>query len=136
VELAAAKADGWNTCWQWTFEDYRPRAAHARRAVEDAGRDPDEFTLSLGLYTLVGEDEADLKRRFERLKQRSPQGLLDGMTLAQYRHGRLVGTVEQVREQLGGWEEIGVALVVACLGAVPFSVIEPDDLDVVVAAAS
>jgi alkanesulfonate monooxygenase SsuD/methylene tetrahydromethanopterin reductase-like flavin-dependent oxidoreductase (luciferase family) len=136
VETAAAHADGWNTCWQWTPEDYAPRAEHARHALEENNRDPNDFALSLGLYTLVGEDEADLRRRFERLQQRSPPGVLDGVTLADYRHGRLVGTVEQVREQVAQWEALGVTLLIACLGAVPFSVSDPDDLAPVAAAVS
>jgi alkanesulfonate monooxygenase SsuD/methylene tetrahydromethanopterin reductase-like flavin-dependent oxidoreductase (luciferase family) len=116
VELAVAKADGWNYCWQATPEEYGPRAARVKEARPD-------FTLSLGLYTLVGEDEADLRRRFDRLKAVSPKG-------------RLVGTVEQVQEQLHQWSNLGVTLVVACLGAVPFSVTDLDDLDPLVAAVS
>jgi alkanesulfonate monooxygenase SsuD/methylene tetrahydromethanopterin reductase-like flavin-dependent oxidoreductase (luciferase family) len=129
VELAVAKADGWNYCWQATPEEYGPRAARIKETRPD-------FTLSLGLYTLVGEDEADLRRRFDRLQRTSPQGVLDGMTLDQYRQGRLVGTVEEVREQLAVWSALGVTLVVACLGAVPFSVTDLDDLDPLVAAVS
>lgn len=134
VELAAAKADGWNTCWQMTPVDYAPRASAARAAVERSGRDPDTFTLSLGLYALVGESEADLEARFRRLQRLSPPGVLDGMTLAQYRHGRLVGTVEQVAEQLRRWEDLHVAVVIACVGAVPFAVVDIDDLDPLAAA--
>jgi alkanesulfonate monooxygenase SsuD/methylene tetrahydromethanopterin reductase-like flavin-dependent oxidoreductase (luciferase family) len=134
VQLAAAKADGWNTCWQMTPEEYAPRVEEVRRHLEAGQRDPDDFTLSLGLYTLVGEDERDLKARFGRLQQHSPKGLLDGMTLADYRRGRLVGTVEQVKEQLARWAELRVGVVIACLGAVPFSVTATDDLDPVVSA--
>ncbi|HEV7888604.1 MAG TPA: LLM class flavin-dependent oxidoreductase [Acidimicrobiales bacterium] len=137
VELAAAKADGWNTCWQWTPEDYAPRAAHARQAAAQHGKGPDDFTLSLGLYTLVGEDQKDLERRFERLKATAPSGTISPTTtLADYRLGRLVGTIAEVRQQLQRWADLGVALVIACLGAVPFSVTDPDDLDPVVAAVS
>ncbi|MDQ1443691.1 MAG: hypothetical protein QOI20_155, partial [Acidimicrobiaceae bacterium] len=133
VRLAAAKADGWNTCWQWTPQDYAPRAADAL----DHAPDPDRFALSVGLYTLVGEDEADLRRRFERLKATSPPGVVDpGTTLDEYRQGRLVGTVDQVREQVQAWADLGVTTLIACLGAVPFSVTDMDDLEVVVAAGS
>ncbi|MDQ1439121.1 MAG: hypothetical protein QOK43_2750 [Acidimicrobiaceae bacterium] len=133
VQLAAAKADGWNTCWQWTPQDYAPRAADAL----DLAPDPDRFALSVGLYTLVGEDEADLRRRFERLKATSPLGVVDpGTTLDEYRQGRLVGTVDQVREQVQAWADLGVTTLIACLGAVPFSVTDMDDLEVVAAAGS
>ena len=36
-------------------------------------------------------------------RQTSPPGVLDGVTLDEWRQGRLVGTVEQVREQAAGW---------------------------------
>ena len=64
-------------------------AAPRRRgaACEDAGRDPDQFWRSLGLYALVGEDERDLARRFERLRAATPAGVLDGVTLDEWRTG-------------------------------------------------
>jgi alkanesulfonate monooxygenase SsuD/methylene tetrahydromethanopterin reductase-like flavin-dependent oxidoreductase (luciferase family) len=98
------------------------------RACERAGRDPSTVERSLCLYALVGEDEADLRRRFERLQQRTPPGVLDGVTLDEWRRGRLVGTVEQVREQLAEWAEVGVATVVAGVGALPFAVSDVEDL--------
>ena len=66
------------------------------------GRDPATVTRSLGLYTLCGEDERDLARRFERLQAVTPPGVLDGVTLDEWRDGRLVGTVDEVREQAAG----------------------------------
>jgi alkanesulfonate monooxygenase SsuD/methylene tetrahydromethanopterin reductase-like flavin-dependent oxidoreductase (luciferase family) len=125
--LAARKADGWNTGWQAWPDDYVPRAEQARQHAPD----PDVFHLSLCLYGLVGEDERDLRRRFERLKQHSPPGVVDpDTTLDDYRDGRLVGTVEQVHEQLHQWAEVGVRSVIVCLGPVPFSLTDIDDLDV------
>jgi alkanesulfonate monooxygenase len=134
AELAADVADGWNTGWGWTPEDYEPRMKAVRNRLEEQGRDPDQFTFSVNLYALVGEDDRDLRARFERLQAQSPKGVLDGMTLHDYRQGRLVGTVEQAAEQLAQWAELQVAHVVVCLGAVPFSSADPDDLDPVVAA--
>ena len=75
-----------------------PRACSSARATRSAAI-PATVRRSLGLYALCGEDEADLARRFERLRALSPPGVLDGMTLDEWREGRLVGTVEQVREQ-------------------------------------
>jgi alkanesulfonate monooxygenase SsuD/methylene tetrahydromethanopterin reductase-like flavin-dependent oxidoreductase (luciferase family) len=128
LDLVARRADGWNFGWMATPEDYTPKLDRLRQACDRHGRDPGDIALSLGLYTLVGEGEADLRRRFERLRESAPPGVLHAATVDEYRPGRLVGTVEQVREQLAGWDEVGVRLVVACLGAVPFSVTEPDDL--------
>ena len=82
------------------------------RACEAIDRDPATVTRSLGLYALCGEDEADLDRRFERLRAMSPPGVLDGVDLDQWREGRLVGTVDQVREQAAGWAGLGVETLV------------------------
>ena len=102
LALVAELADGWNTCWVWTPDAYRERLGVLERACEAIGRDPATVTRSLGLYALCGEDEADLARRFERLRALSPPGVLDAVTLDEWREGRLVGTVEQVREQAAG----------------------------------
>ena len=88
------------------------------------------------MYALVGEDEADLARRYERLQRQSPKGVLDGTTLSEWREGRLVGTVEEVREQLDVWRELGVATLILCAGAVPFSVVDDDGVGMLAAACS
>jgi probable F420-dependent oxidoreductase len=129
LALAAELADGWNTCWVWTHEQYRERLAVLERACAAVDRDPATITRSLGLYALCGEDDADLARRFDRLRATSPAGVLDGMTLDEWRHGRLVGTVEQVREQAAGWADLGVETLVVGIGAVPFAVTAVDDLE-------
>lgn len=134
LDLVARHADGWNTCWQWTPEAYRERLGVLDRACEAAGRDPATVWRSLGLYTLVGEDEADLERRYERLRAASPPGVLDHVPLETWRAGRLVGTVAQVREQVATWNDLGVETLILCTGAVPFAVSHPDDLEVAVRA--
>lgn len=132
--VVAAHADGWNTVWSWTRDAYRERLEVLHRACDDAGRDPATVTLSLGLTTLVGEDEIDLRRRYERVQASSPKGVLDGVSLDEWRKGRLVGTPEQVRDELTGWAEFGVSTFVVGLGALPFALSEPDDLDLVASA--
>jgi probable F420-dependent oxidoreductase len=129
LALVAEVADGWNTCWVWTPDGYRERLEVLARACDAIGRDPGSVTRSLGLYTLCGEDERDLERRFERLRAVSPRGVLDGVTLEQWREGRLVGTSEQVREQADAWAALGVETLVVGLGAVPFAVTALDDLE-------
>ena len=134
LALAAELADGWNTCWVWTHEDYRERLAVLERACAAVDRDPATVTRSLGLYALCGEDDTDLTRRFDRLRATSPAGVLDGVTLDEWRHGRLVGTVEQVREQAAAWADLGVETLVVGIGAVPFAVTAVDDLEPLAAA--
>jgi alkanesulfonate monooxygenase SsuD/methylene tetrahydromethanopterin reductase-like flavin-dependent oxidoreductase (luciferase family) len=131
LSLVADSADGWNTCWAWTPAAYRERLEVLERACEAVDRDPATVTRSLGLYALCGEDERDLQRRFERLQAVSPPGVLDAVTLDQWREGRLVGTVDQVREQAAGWEALGVETLIVGLGAVPFAVTALDDLELV-----
>jgi alkanesulfonate monooxygenase SsuD/methylene tetrahydromethanopterin reductase-like flavin-dependent oxidoreductase (luciferase family) len=135
-EVVAPHADGWNTVWAWTPEDYAARLAVLHRACERHGRDPAGITLSIGLTALVGEDDADVRARFERLAAVTPKGVLDGTTLDEWRRGRLVGTVEHVREQVEEWRRLGVLLLVVNLGALPFSVTDTDALDLVASAVS
>ena len=129
LATVAACADGWNTCWRWTPDEYRERTVSLERSCEQLGRDPATVWRSLGLYALVGENEADLARRFERLRACSPAGVLDGVSLDDWRVGRLVGTIEQVREQVAGWEALGVETLIVGPGSVPFHVGSLDDLD-------
>jgi len=128
LRLVAEAADGWNTCWVWTTDAYRERLAVLERECERVGRDPASVTRSLGLYALVGESEADLERRFERLRTVTP-GVLDASTLGEWRNGRLVGTVTEVREQAAGWEALGVETLIVGVGAVPFQIGALEDLE-------
>ena len=129
LRTIARHADGWNTCWAWTPSAYRERLGALERACDAVGRDPVTVSRSLGLSTLVGESEADLGRRFERLAERSPPGVLSGQTLATWRDGRLVGTVEQVREQVATWADLGVETIIVGAGVVPFQIVAADDVE-------
>ena len=133
LRLAAEHADGWNTCWVWTPGDYAARRAVLDAACARAGRDPATMWCTLGLYALCGENERDLEQRFERLRASSPPGVLE-MDRGQFREGRLVGTVEQIREQLDVWDGLGVETLVLGAGAVPFQVSAPDDVELLLEA--
>lgn len=132
--VVARHADGWNMVWAATPDSYRERLGVLGAACERVGRDPASVTRSLGLYTLVGEDERDLARRFERLRELTAPGILDGTSLAQWREGHLVGTVEQVREQVGEWRAVGLDSLVVGAAAVPFAVVSGDDVEMIAAA--
>ena len=126
--VVARRADGWNAAWTWTPDSYRERLRVLHRACEAAGRDPDTVTRSLGLYTLVGEDRRDLRQRFDRLRDLSPPGVMEGRSLDEWRRGRLVGTVDEVRDQAAEWEALGVDTLILSVGALPFSVTVGDDV--------
>ncbi len=128
IRLAAQRADGWNTVWVWEPEAYAERLRVFERACEEVGRDPARAWRTLGLYTLVGEDEADLAARYRRMQEQAPGGMLDGVGLDEWRAGRLVGTVDEVRAQLRDWKELGVHQLVACVGPLPFAVSHPEDV--------
>lgn len=129
LRLVAERADGWNTCWVWTPDAYRERLGVLERACEAVGRDPATVWRSLGLYALCGEDRRDLAARFERMRQRAPRGVLDGVDLGAWRRGRLVGTVEEVRAQVEEWDALGVETLVVGPGSVPFEVTATDDVE-------
>ena len=128
LRLVAERADGWNTCWVWTPEQYAERRLVLERECERIGRDPESVWCSLGLYARCGEDEADLERRFERLRSSTPAGVLDRVSLDEWRRGRLVGTSDQVREQVAQWGDLGVETLILGVGAVPFHLGNRDDL--------
>jgi len=134
LRLVAERADGWNTCWTWTPDAYRERLEVLDRACEQVGRDPCTVWRTLGLYTLCGEDQRDLARRFERMAAEAPPGVMRGMDLAHFRTGRLVGTVDEVRAQIADWAALGVDTIVAGVGAVPFHVARRDDVEIIGAA--
>jgi alkanesulfonate monooxygenase SsuD/methylene tetrahydromethanopterin reductase-like flavin-dependent oxidoreductase (luciferase family) len=128
LRLVARHADGWNTCWAWTVDEYRERLQVLERECERVDRDPSTVWRTLGLYALCGEDERDLARRFELMRVNSPPGVLDGLELSEFRVGRLVGTVDEVRAQVAEWEALGVDTLVLGVGVVPFHVTSLDDV--------
>jgi alkanesulfonate monooxygenase SsuD/methylene tetrahydromethanopterin reductase-like flavin-dependent oxidoreductase (luciferase family) len=128
LRLVAQHADGWNTCWSWTFDAYRERLQVLERECERIDRDPATVWRTLGLYALCGEDQRDLARRFELLRANTPRGVLDGVDLADFRVGKLVGTVDELRAQVAEWEGLGIESLVLGVGAVPFQVTSTDDV--------
>ena len=129
LRIAAQRADGWNAAWRWTPEVYAERAAAARRACERAGRDPATFRLSLGLFTVVGEDEADLRRRFELMGRRLPAGAGEKLGLDTLRTECLAGTTDQVVERVAAFADLGVSELIVCPAPVWFSMPDPSMVD-------
>src|SRR5436190_6542380 len=128
IQLAVEHADGWNTCWVWTPDAYRDRLDVVERSCDKIGRDPATVWRSLGLYALAGEDHADLERRFARMRDLMPPGVVNE-TLDEWRAGRLVGTVDEVRAQRDEWDALGVETLIVGAGPLPFSVTTLDDVE-------
>jgi probable F420-dependent oxidoreductase len=129
LRLAARHADGWNTVWRWTPEDYGKKVRRAREICEDEGRDPATLRLSIGLYTLLGENPHDLVARFRAMQRWMPGGALDGELLDAFMVDTLTGTPEQVLGRLAAFAELGVEEVIVSPAALPFAVPDPTILE-------
>ena len=127
--LAARYADGWNTVWRWTPQAYAPLASAARAACEREGRDPATFRLSLGLFTVVGESEADLAERYERIGRVLPPGVIEATPLDALRVDGLVGTPDAVLERLSRFADLGVSDLIVSAAPVWFALPDPSMLD-------
>jgi F420-dependent oxidoreductase-like protein len=102
--LAARYCDEYNTPVP-TLDDIQERKDAVTRASEAAGRDPLPFSIMTCL--LVGDDDAELRERAGRLAQRIGQSA-DAL-LSDPPPAWLVGTVDQVTEQLAQRRDAGVA---------------------------
>ncbi|MBA3349529.1 MAG: LLM class flavin-dependent oxidoreductase [Actinobacteria bacterium] len=136
LEVVARVADGWNLSWLGTLEWYRERLGAAARACEKAGRDPRTLRRSVGAYMLCGRDDRDLTTRWERLVERTPSGVLSGeagrpIRFEDWRRTSFAGTVEEVLDDLGRLADLGVEEVIVSLGALPFQIVDEDDVALV-----
>ncbi len=129
LRLAARSADGWNVVWRIAPEEYVARARDADRACERVGRDPETLRRSVGLYTLVGENERDLASRFDALRRWTPGGALDGTRLEAYGVDTLTGTPQRILDRVGAFSDLGVEEIVVCLAPIPFAVYDMSMLD-------
>jgi F420-dependent oxidoreductase-like protein len=101
--LAARYGDEYNTVFA-TIDEVRERRAAVERACEAAGRAPMPFSLMTGV--LVGSDERELRGRAERLAALMGQ---DAAAFAAHPPaGWIVGTVEQVAEQMAALRDAGL----------------------------
>ncbi len=131
LRLAARLADGWNTVWRITPEAYAERVAAARAACERVGRDPATLRLSLGLFTVLGEDEGELERRYRLMAERVPPGLADQLPLETLRREGLAGTPEQALERLARFAELGVEDLIVSPAPIWFCLPDPSMLELI-----
>ncbi|HEU4488641.1 MAG TPA: LLM class flavin-dependent oxidoreductase [Actinomycetota bacterium] len=137
LQVAARTADGWNFSWLGSQDVYAERAAAADQACLEHDRAPSDLVRSVGAYVLAGRDEKDALRRFERLAQRTPAGVLSGdspqgaVSWEEFRRSRIAGGVPEVIDRLGALREMGVDEVVVGLGAVPFQLSDEEDIELI-----
>ena len=137
LDTVATSADGWNFSWLGSIDTYRDRSAAADKACANNNRDPQSLRRSVGAYVLAGTDENDTKRRFERLIERTPPGVLQtpnggaAVSWEEFRRDRVAGTVQEVVDRLGELVDLGVEEVIVSLGAVPFQVADLEDVELI-----
>lgn len=135
LKTAARVADGWNFSWLGSVDAYAERRTVADRSCELIDRDPGTLRRSVGAYVVAGADGPDVQRRYERLLDRTPAGVLndakDGAAVSWdgFRTSRIAGTTGEVVDQLGRLTELGVEEVIVGLGALPFQVADGEDID-------
>ncbi|MGZ8613489.1 MAG: LLM class flavin-dependent oxidoreductase [Actinomycetota bacterium] len=129
LRLAARYADGWNAVWRWSPEAYGERVEAARATCEREGRDPKTFRFSVGLYSLLAESDAAFQAVFERGRASMPGGAMRGENEESWRADTLSGTPDQVIERIRSFEAVGVEEIVVAPWVLPFSVQEPEMVD-------
>jgi F420-dependent oxidoreductase-like protein len=108
--LAARYASEYNTVFA-SPDQVRERRARLDAACREVGRDPATLTMSLMTVTVVGTDEADLRRRIEGLlATQGASGDPDAFRERHAGHG-LVGTVDEVRDRLADYRDAGITRV-------------------------
>jgi F420-dependent oxidoreductase-like protein len=105
VVPAVRFADEYNTVYVSATE-----AAERRRVIDDAcrdhGRDPATLTLSVMTACIIGSDDAEVRARTSRVKERVG-GVVDEFLRSRAEQW-IVGTVEQARGRLQELEHAGV----------------------------
>jgi probable F420-dependent oxidoreductase len=129
LALAARLADGWNTVWRVSPERYADMVGAVRSACETAGRDPATFGLSLGLYSLIGEDEPSARAAFERGRAAAPGDAMAGDDYGSWVADTLSGTPEQVLERVAAFEALGVRELIVSPWVLPFAIHEADQVE-------
>jgi probable F420-dependent oxidoreductase len=125
LRLAVRHADGWNAAWRWTPQAYGERVQAAHAECETAGRDPASFRLSVGMYSLLAEDEASYDALFERGRAAMPGGAIDTDTSRTWRADTLSGTPDDALERIAAFEALGVEEIVLAPWVLPFAIPEP-----------
>jgi probable F420-dependent oxidoreductase len=129
LRLAARYADAWNVVWRMSPESYLDKVEDVRRACEAEGRDPATLRLQVGLYSLIGEDEAAARAAFERGRAAAPGDAMVNDDHGSWLADTLSGTPAQVLERVAAFEELGVDEIVVAPWVLPFAIHEPEQVE-------
>ncbi len=129
LRAAARSGAGWNTVWRMAPDTYAAALDGVRAACDEAGRDPETFGLSVGLYGTVGRTEDDARAAFERARAGFPGDAMRDETWNSWRADTLSGSIEQVRERADAFAALGVTDLVVSPWALPFTIAEPEQVD-------
>jgi len=129
LRLAARLADGWNTVWRVAPETYVRKVSDVHAACDAAGRDPATFGLSVGLYSLIGEDEASARAAFDRGRAAAPGDAMAADDYGSWRADTLSGTPDQILERVAAFEALGVGELIVSPWVLPFAIHEPDQVE-------
>jgi probable F420-dependent oxidoreductase len=124
LRLVVRHAAGWNTVWRWAPGDYGEKIRDLERISREEGRDAATVRRTVGLYTLVGEDERDLGRRWAALQRWTPGGALDAVAIEAYAGDTLTGTPEACVKRLARFGELGVEEVIVSAASLPFAIFD------------
>jgi probable F420-dependent oxidoreductase len=129
LRLAARYAAGWNVVWRFSDAWYRDRLEEVAGVCEGVGRDPATFRRTVGLYSVLGDDEQAARVAFARGRAAMPGGALDDDTYERFRDETLSGTPQDAIARLQALEAMGVEEVVVSPWVLPFAVCEPAQID-------
>ena len=129
LRLAARLADGWNVVWRMSPGAYAEKVSDVCAACDAQGRDPATFGLSVGLYSLIGEDEAVARAAFERGRAAAPGRSMEADDYETWLADTLSGTPEQILERVAEFEALGVREIIVSPWVLPFAIHEPEQVE-------
>jgi alkanesulfonate monooxygenase SsuD/methylene tetrahydromethanopterin reductase-like flavin-dependent oxidoreductase (luciferase family) len=129
LRIATSLADGWNVAWRVAPDAYARTLEDVRRACETSGRDPATFGLSVGLYSLIGEDGQAALAACERGAAAAPGDAVAGDDHESWCDDTLSGTPDRVIERVEAFAELGVRELIVAPWVLPFAIREPEQVE-------